>query len=87
MKNKIEQVASDYFCSYKMNNNLVVFDSPEIELDVLEEYGIEATQYFPSMVDDDWIVEFMEKCLLRPENGTEWVDEDFAQVVVFRLKK
>lgn len=86
MVDKIEQVATDYFCCYQIHNDLVVFDSNEIDSDVLLEYNIEATQYFPSMVDDDWIVEFMENCLLRPSNNTDWVDEDFSQIVVFRIK-
>lgn len=81
----IERIANDYFCYYKVNGNLVVFDSPEIELDnIIEEYGVRASQYFPSMVDDSWVVDFMEDALMRP-NGSDWTDEDFAQVFVMKV--
>lgn len=88
MVDKIEQVATDYFCCFQIHNDLVAFDTNEIDSDVLLEYDIEATQYFPSMVgdDDDWVVDFMEHCLLRPSNNTDWIDEDFNQIVVFRIK-
>lgn len=87
MKEKITEVANDFCCGFKILNDKVVFDTDEITVDVLSEYGINAVQYYASVTDDDdeWINRWMEEMLVRPSNKDGWTDEDYNKISVFRI--
>lgn len=89
LEKMINEITNDFCCGFKILDDKVAFDCDEITVDVLSEYGINAVQYYPSVVDDDdeWICDWMQEMLIIPSNKDGWTDEDFNKISVFRIIK